>query len=52
VNSIQGNGDYLIHISDPPTPGERLQLMAARLERRPIVLLPHLLPSANQLDAT
>jgi hypothetical protein len=30
-----------IRLSEPPTPGERLQLIAAHLERRPIVILPH-----------
>jgi hypothetical protein len=41
VNAAQGVGGYVIRISDPPTLGERLQLMAARLERRPIVIMPH-----------
>ena len=36
-----GSKSYVIRLSDPPTPGERLQLIAARLERRPIVILPH-----------
>jgi hypothetical protein len=34
-------GGYVVRLSDPPTPGEWLQLIAARLERRPIVIMPH-----------
>jgi len=34
-------GGYVVRLSDPPTPSERLQLLAARLERRPIVIMPH-----------
>ena len=40
VNAKTGGG-YVVRLSDPPTPGERLQLMAARLERRPIAIMPH-----------
>ena len=32
---------HVVRLSDPPTVTERLQLMAARLERRPIVVMPH-----------
>jgi hypothetical protein len=32
---------YLKTLSDPPTAHERLQLIAARLEQRPIVVMPH-----------
>lgn len=31
---------YVVHISDPPTTEERLQLAACRLLRQPIVLVP------------
>ena len=31
----------VIRLSRPRTPEERLQLLAARLERRPIVIMPH-----------
>jgi hypothetical protein len=31
----------VIRLSTPPTLEERLQLLAARLERRPIVIMPH-----------
>jgi len=31
----------LASLGVPPTLNERLQLMAARLERRPIVIMPH-----------
>jgi hypothetical protein len=39
--NAQTGGGYVIRLSDPPTPGERLQLLAARLERRPIAIMPH-----------
>ena len=35
-------------MSDPPNPGERLQLIAAHLERRPIVILPHKCASVEE----
>jgi hypothetical protein len=31
---------YVVSISDPPTAGERLQLAAARILRRPIAIMP------------
>jgi hypothetical protein len=31
----------VVRLSDPPTPTEQLQLLAARLERRPIAIMPH-----------
>ena len=34
------NGGYVVRLSRPPTLHERMQLMAAQLERRPIVILP------------
>lgn len=36
-----GNKRYVVRLSDPPTPSEWLQLIAARLERQPIVIMPH-----------
>ena len=36
-----GHPRYVIRLSELRTPGERLQLIAARRERRPIVILPH-----------
>jgi hypothetical protein len=36
-----GRFSYVVRLSEPPTLRERLQLLAARLERRPIVILPH-----------
>ena len=36
-----GSKSYVVRLSNPPTPGERLQLIAAHLERRPIVIMPH-----------
>jgi hypothetical protein len=35
-----GGLPYVVHISDPPTTEERLQLAACRLLRQPIVLVP------------
>ncbi len=32
---------YVVRLSEPPTSSERLQLMAARLTRTPIVIMPH-----------
>ena len=40
VNAESGGG-YVVRVSDPPTPQERLQLLAAHLQRRPIVTMPH-----------
>jgi hypothetical protein len=31
---------YVVHLSDPPTAEERLQLAACRLMRQPIVIVP------------
>ena len=31
---------YVVHLSDPPTAEERLQLAACRLLRQPIVIVP------------
>ena len=40
ANAVTGGG-YVVRVSDPPTPKERLQLLAARLQRRPIAIMPH-----------
>jgi hypothetical protein len=32
---------YVVRLSDPPTAGERLQLMAAKLQGTPIAIVPH-----------
>jgi hypothetical protein len=34
-----GSGQVL-HVSDPPTPRQQLQLLAARLERRAVAIMP------------
>ena len=34
-------GGYVVRLSNPPTAQERLQLLAARLQRTPIVIMPH-----------
>src|ERR1043165_1553107 len=36
-----GRASRVVRVSYPPTIHERLQLMAARLARRPIVAMPH-----------
>jgi hypothetical protein len=37
----RSGGGNVIHLSDPPTVSEQLQLLAARLQRRPIAIVPH-----------
>ena len=32
---------YVIHLSKPPTVHERLQLLAVRLQRSPVAIMPH-----------
>jgi hypothetical protein len=39
--SADGCPPYVIRLSDPPTNQERLQLLAARLQRRPFAIMPH-----------
>ena len=39
--NAETRGGYVVRLSDPPTSTEQLQLIAARLERRPIVIMPH-----------
>jgi len=41
VNGAESRPPYVIRLSEPPTPTERLQLIAARLQRAPIVIMPH-----------
>ena len=36
----RGHGGHVIRLSVPPTPSERLQLAAARLQRIPIAIMP------------
>ena len=40
ANAATGGG-YVVRLSDPPTLQERLQLLAARLQRTPIAIMPH-----------
>ena len=40
ANASTGGG-YVVRLSKPPTARERMQLLAAHLERRPIVIMPH-----------
>ena len=46
--NAQTGGGYVVRLSKPPTLSERLQLMAAHLERRPIVILPHKCASVEE----
>ncbi len=39
--NAETGGGYVVRLSDPPTPREQLQLLAARVERRPIAVMPH-----------
>jgi hypothetical protein len=39
--NAQTGGGYVVRLSEPPTVREQLQLMAAHLARRPIVVTPH-----------
>lgn len=41
ATSPDGGKSYVVRLSEPPTPAERLHLIAAHLERRSIVILPH-----------
>ena len=41
ANGPDGRPPYVIRLSEPPTPAERVQLIAARLQRAPIVIMPH-----------
>ena len=46
--NAESGGGYVVRLSDEPTPGERLQLIAAHLERRPIVIMPHKCASGGE----
>ena len=37
----RAGGGVVVRLSEPPTPLERLQLMAARLLGKPIAIMPH-----------
>jgi hypothetical protein len=40
-NGPDGRPPYVIRLSEPPTPAKRLQLIAARLTRTPVAIMPH-----------
>ena len=48
ATGADGSKSYVVRLSDPLTPGERLQLIAAHLERWPIVILPHKCASVEE----
>jgi hypothetical protein len=41
VNGPEQRPPYVIRLSEPPTCQERLQLIAAQLQRTPIAIMPH-----------
>ena len=41
ATGADGIKSYVVRLSEPPTQGEQFQLLAARLERRPIAIMPH-----------
>jgi hypothetical protein len=41
TNGVDGRPRYVIRLSDPPTCQERLQLIAAQLQRTPVAIMPH-----------
>ena len=46
--NAQTGGGYVVRLSKPPTVSERLELIAARLERRPVVTMPHKCASMDE----
>ena len=40
-STSETGGGYVVRLSDPPTAQDRLQLLAARLQGRPIAIMPH-----------
>ncbi len=38
---LAASNSHVVRLSEPPTGAEQLQLLAARLEHRPIVIMPH-----------
>jgi hypothetical protein len=36
----RSGGSQVVHLSDPPTASEQLQLLAARLQRLPVAIVP------------
>jgi hypothetical protein len=49
ATAAQGqDGGYAVRLSNPPTPQERLQLLAARLQGTPIAIMPHPCKSTDE----
>jgi hypothetical protein len=44
----RAGGRAVVHLREPPTPIERLQMLAARPLRRPIAILPHPCKTTDQ----
>jgi hypothetical protein len=41
TTGADGRPPYVIRVSNPPTNHERLKLLAARLQRTPVAIMPH-----------
>ena len=46
----RAGGRTVVHLSEPPTPVERLQLMAARLQGTPIAIMPQPCKTLEEWD--
>jgi hypothetical protein len=46
----RAGGRAVVHLSEPPTPIERLQLLAARLEGKPVAIMPRPFKSLEEWD--
>jgi hypothetical protein len=48
ANGPDGRPPYVIRLSEPPTPAERMQLIAARLTRTAFAVMPHRCETADE----
>ena len=46
----RAGGRTVVHLSEPPTTAERLQLLAARLQGTPIAIMPHPCKTLDEWD--
>jgi hypothetical protein len=46
----RAGGQTVVHLSEPPTPLERLQLLAARLQGTPIAIMPQPCKTLEEWD--
>jgi hypothetical protein len=47
-NGLDGRPPYVVRLSKPPSPSECLQLIAVRLQRTPIAIMPHRCKTADE----